>query len=213
MSRPQLLFVRAIWGDDEVSTWQKTKDDVRRWAAGPRIANFPEVFFAFGRRNAELLEPHGVDVALASEEHVENFSGKPNRRTELDNGFGQVNYGVSMWMHKLATIRQAFRIYRPRAIVWLDVDTRMLRQPDERMLKMLSRGPAFQGRLKRHKNPQCPWRGTRDEMKMSYHGGCYYIRDAAIVREAIKVQRRYPARNDETAISGAIDNLFLAACG
>ena len=109
---------------------------------------------------------------------------------------------ASMWWHKLVAIRQCL-LDTKGPVIHLDWDTECHGPiPD------MSKGPAFQGRLRWYSRPQCCHRPRGESKRIVYHGGCMYFRDVATIDRVLEFHaancRQYA---DEAAVSQVADEI------
>jgi len=197
------VIVHALWGDEIVETYQKTLNDVVEWCK--REHRCGDVTYAFGEQNLSFLKDMGIPARALTIEPIHNFG----REHRMPHGWkNTINYGLTMWRHKLEAIREALRSYP--SMIWLDWDTVCDKPPDDDLWCNLHRGPAFQGRYRQMYRPLCPWRGETEGRRRAWHGGCFYVRSLAIVDRAIRLMEdHYPDHHDETVWTKAVDEIYF----
>jgi len=193
-----VTIVRALWGDEHVANWPKALRDAQLSIAGQPKPPLDHLIFGYGQQNLNFLRNCGVDAVLANKAAIVDFSGCGNRDTIDRSPYGQVNYGLSMWIHKIDSIHQAFQ-RGVEEVVWLDWDV-IYRNPDGDVLERLNTGPDFQGRLRSyHRSPTV------------YCGACWYFRSAALVQDifdAMLTLRDF-SRTDEYVATERVSRKFF----
>ena len=211
MGISQGVFVRGFWGDSDPSypttTRTKTLRDIRKSLAA-EFQPEPLIVYCWGTENFEFLKSLGVEAELVSERPIEDYSnGKTPRDAINPKGKGKINYGVSMWRHKLECIRMALRNYG-KQVIWLDWDVHQIRPIPSHFWAYLEVGRPIRAALRSYKRPQCPWR-PRADRRLVVHGGFIYCRWLALIEQIIEVHStKFPTYTDETPISWVIDELM-----
>ena len=108
---------------------------------------------------------------------------------------------ASMWWRKLLAIRQC-AIDTGGPVLHMDWDTEC-----DGKLPDMSKGPAFQGRLRWYSRPQCNHR-PRGFTRIVYHGGCMYFRDLETIERAIYFHAKFSRQfADEAAVTQLADEI------
>ncbi len=204
-----LIAVRALWGDIEMITHAKALADVKACLARQSDLGIPLRVYCFGQKNLQFLERAGCEATILETSPVVDWNRTRAREPEDQ---GRINYGLSQWRHKLEAVMAALNA--PAAgktgVIWLDWDTVVNRPVDGVLTRSLAMGPPFQGRLRQYHTAHAPWRPAEFGQRRVYHGGCFYVREPAIIQKAIGVQaKRYPHMPDETALSWYVDRKML----
>lgn len=202
----RIIAVRALWGDERVVTHRKSIADARR--AASQSLGIEQHVYCYGLDNQRFVRDAGIEPTLLNTEGIVNWEGTDIPRNPEEEG--RINWGLSMWRHKLEALIAAFNDQKPAGIIWLDWDTIISRPVDHVLRDRLSVGARFQGRNRQYCNPHAPWRSPEFGKRRIYHGGCFYVRDAEIVRAAIKIQaEQYRLMTDETALTKVVDDVIL----
>lgn len=165
-----VTIVRALWGDEHVANWPKALRDVQLSIAGQTKPQLEHLIFGYGQQNLNFLRNCGADAILANQSAVVDFNCCDKRDVIYRGPYGQVNYGLSMWIHKIDAMREAFK-RGAEEILWLDWDV-IYHHTYGGTLQQLNTGPQFQGRLRSyHRSPTV------------YCGACWYFRSALLVNE------------------------------
>src|SRR3989304_5006794 len=132
-------FVRALWGDELIDRWADRPHEVaecRKRTPQPT----PSVLVAFGRKNAQMAQEAGWDVVLASGEPVVNLTGQRERNARAS--FGAYPWGMTMYAHKFLAVAAALRAGWDE-VVFLDLETALLRPLPEDLWPVLGAGPTL----------------------------------------------------------------------
>lgn len=202
-----MIFVRALWGDASVCTHDKALFDVQN-----RLGVLPPecamVVVAYGQHNAEFISNLGYRCLARHDLIPREYDAlNPSRPKPLSRRRpGTVVSGITMWWHKLDAIRSVMYACDTDEVIWLDWDTRVLKQPDEELFALLANGPPLQSAECPWKTPRAPWR-TGANRKWSFHGGCYYVRGIEIIQKAIDLHAAgWCLYTDETVMTWIADH-------
>lgn len=206
-----MIFIRALWGDNTVCTYQKALLDIQE-RSGRLDCEYPLYCVAYGEHNAAFLRKRGYDniITRAEQLPIQYAANLDRPRPVSKRRPGTVVDGVMMWWHKLDAIRVVMHGSGASDAIWLDWDTKILKTPDEAMWRMLREGPAFQG-------AECPWKSSRAPWrtgnKWAFHGGCYYVRGVELIEQAIvKHATQWPLYSDETVMTDIADHVIGQDC-
>jgi hypothetical protein len=155
---------------------------------------------------------------VLSEAPVANFANQPDRfhlrhrpvedltdgeirlaRAERD---GHVNWGFSIWRHKLEVLRQAVADHGE--IVWLDWDVVLTRPLPGDFWGTLSAGPSFRATLVQYRRHVCRWRKS-DQGGYQPLAAWIYCRDPGLIDDALGWHDDNPTRSEQVALAWALD--------
>lgn len=203
------VFVRGLWGEAQdakhpTSGHGRALQAAKRSCRAPHQPE-PQVVYVWGNENFAALERFRLNLVLVSPDPLTNYGTTDVARDCTSRG--QVNWGVSMWRHKLEAIRMALD-HHP-AIVWLDWDTHQVANLPPDFWQRLAAGQPFQGSLRQYKRKQCLWRPEKDNPRLVPHGAWIYCREQRLVERAIELHaERVPTFTDETAWAAVLDELL-----
>lgn len=210
-AKSQGVFVRGLWGEGEdgerpTLTLPKTLQDIQNSLAA-KFQPEPLIVYCWGTENQNFLKSHEVESIPVSKRPIENYSGDPETpRGDIDPVVGRVNYGVSMWRHKLESLCMALQIHQQ--VVWLDWDVHQVQAIPNDFWSILRAGPEIQAALRGYRRPQCPWRPRRGR-GLVVHGGFIYCRSLLLIERVIEIHStKFPTYTDETPISYVIDDMM-----
>lgn len=204
------VMVRAIFGDEQVDTWPKSKGDVADCKARGHI--LPGSFVvAFGQPNSDVLTALGIEhrvVPCAPGEGVHDFLKLGTRN--VSGWRNNNNYGIIIWRHKLEAVRLALEEHE--AAIWCDWDTKIMRTPDQTLYDSLAAGPEFQGRYRQYRRSISAWRkhSGLDHARKAFHGACFYMRGKDVIQRAIRLMEdEHRDWIDEPLFTLMVDRMYF----
>jgi hypothetical protein len=205
------VMVRALFGDCLVDTWDKAKRDAQECLARGHLLPGTLVY-AFGQVNSDLLGELGIAHRMLPcnpGEGVKDFLGLGTRK--ISGWRGSVNYGISIWRHKLEAVKLA--LCEQESVIWCDWDTRIIKLPDAALYALLAHGPEFQGRYRQYRRSMCLWR-RNDKLpheRKAFHGACFYVRGQYMCDKAIGIMESedYRLQIDEPVMTLAVDMKYF----
>lgn len=201
------LFLRGLWGQgpdagpNQTETLDKTRHDISR-SLKVKHQPTPLTVGAYGRENFQHLKGLGVRwPVLLNPRPIVNFEYSDQARVSQNNG--RINWGLSMWRHKLEIIKWGLGL--SDEVVWLDWDIHQVAEMPQDFWERLRDGAPLRAALRCYQNPQCMWRGRR-EKRMVPHGAFIYCRDRTLIERAIWWHtNHHPESTDEVAMAHLID--------
>ena len=202
-------FVRAIWGQGPSSD-----APVASYGSAIAAAAHPSAYqrnklrdqtvvYCWGEWNFQFISNIGWVPTLASHSSIQNFAGDDTPHSPTNGG--RINYGISMWRHKLESMRLAMQTWQE--IVWLDWDVHIICRLPSEFWEHLRDGQPLRLAQKSYTRPQCNWRDGRDNQRISLHGAMIYCRDASLIDDAIRIMHtEYPNQSDEQSFAKLIDD-------
>lgn len=159
--------------------------------------------YAYGEENYDALEGYLPmhELELASPDPIVNWDGAPERNPEDRN---TVNWGVSMWRHKLDAMRRA--LTEAPQVIWLDWDVHQIADLPPDFWSRLADGPPFGACLRYYKRPQTWWR-PRGQQKAVPHGAWVYVRQEALDGILKAHEEHTPKSTDEIAYARWLDEV------
>ncbi len=206
------MFIRGLWGDDKVGTWSKALADV-----SINLNNnghpHPIQTFVYGDVNFKFLSWLRARPVMMSKEAVCSWgrsedrdpsaystARRPSRRD------GNLNWGVTVWRHKLAIIRHAIEQFGE--VVWLDWDCWRLRDLPANFWELLQWGRPFQASLLKFRRRVLPWMNDDYQSNFTPHGAFIYCRDASIIDQMIALSDEFPTYIDEALFIKWIERVW-----
>lgn len=207
--KQKYTFIRGLWGEAADSEYPTHTLPATLYEIDKSLQKThqpqPTTVYCWGDANFAFLQSRGANTVLASHEPIANYSGNPKTpRGEIDS-MGRINFGLSMWRHKLESFRLALQQYEH--VIWLDWDVHQIRPLPTDFWSTLAKGQPIQAVLRQYRRPQCPWRllGKR----IVVHGAFVYCRSLLLIERTIDVHaQHFSYYTDETAISFVIDELL-----
>ncbi len=198
--RTNATCVRALWGDPIIKPYPSA---LRAMAAlsDNKCRKPPTVYYCWGEWNHDFLSRLGIASILVDAKPVSAWGSEESRNAGPN---GYVNYGMSIWRHKLEAIRLALQTHD--AVIWLDADVMLTsRRVPKSYWRVLSQGQPLQAVLRSYRRVQCQWRSTGRTIVP--HGAAIYCRDTNCVSMMISKMERYPHYTDEVCMAAVLDDL------
>lgn len=186
------VFVRALWGDEQVVRWSKTIKDIDDGLAAGLYNEQPRVTYAFGQTNFDLLEKNGFDPILIDEYPV------PNSKKRDDRGWADE---YSMWQLKVRSMEKAMESHDE--ILWLDWDAYCPMGTPSDFWARMRLGQHIQMPLVKFKRPFCYFR--EKDKRFVPEGAFIYCRDPSIVQQCKELYKEYPKEDDQALWARIID--------
>lgn len=201
MSRLPALFVRGLWGDDQIPRRPKVTGDLRRYRRRKWLVPAPLRIYAFGDENEQLLHAArwGKATVKIHESPVINFTGAAERGTDF-----HYPWGMSIWRHKLLCLLMG--LTDAEQVVWTDWDCRLVRELPDGFWRSMATGAPFQACLSRYTRPRAPWR-DRDTTIVP-HGSFVYCRERGIIERLLAIMDDNPLWYDEPCYAYLADELL-----
>lgn len=193
-------FVSGLWGDQHVQRRSKVKRDIanmlkREFQPEPRIA------YCYGQENFDYLTRLGLSTRLADDSPVKDFLQSGNRSP---NESGNVNFGVSMWRHKLEILDLALQEFDE--VIWLDWDCWLHAPLPPEFWEHLNNGARLQASLRMYRRRQCRWRNS-DPRKVP-SAAWIYLRCRELSSQLLRTHDQYPLLREEQVMARTIDDLM-----
>jgi hypothetical protein len=194
-------FIRGIFGDHEIAKWPKIIVDAVTNVNGrhhpPKIETY-----CYGKVNSSILNWLRVGYRVLSNDPVQQWEFAGEKRSPSSSGMaksrGMVNYGVSIWRHKLEIIHTALQ--ERKAVVWLDWDCWQIKKLPRVFWKWMHQGQPLQCSMLKFMKPKVPGREGAAAC-YSPHGAFIYCRDIKIIDELLALSQQHPTYYDETLIA------------
>ena len=198
-------FIRGLWGDAEISKWPKSLADVATTAINKHHPTYIHTY-VYGKTNSHYLSWLRVEHKTISLSPVNNWGSTDERKASKrgrEKHWGDVNWGVSIWRHKLEIIKQGLIDYGE--VVWLDWDCWQMSEMPEDFWTLISSGQPLQASMLHFTRPRLTWR-EGEATKFMPHGAFIYCRDIAIIAELLTLSNKYPDCYDEVLMARWIEN-------
>ncbi len=198
-AQQKVAFVSGLWGDEIVRRVPKVLDDIHTMLKRP-IQPEPRVAYCYGRQHFDFVKNLGLETRLASEAPLEKFSEAEERNP---NDRGNVNYGVSMWRHKLEIMHLAAQEFD--ALVWLDWDSWLHYPLPADFWERLAQGAEIQASLRQYKRRQCRWRST--DIRKVPSAAWVYLRGSDITARMLELHTEMPHLREEQIMAYVTDQM------
>lgn len=166
------------------------------------------VTYVFGLENFSFLKSHGIQAEIMDHRPVVNFRNEPDRGRDVE---GHVNYGSSMWRHKLIIIQHA--LARFGQVVWLDWDCQLMEPLPADFWQRMEAGAPFQAALTCYKKLQkAVWRPYNGWDRFIVPCGSFvYCRSPHAIKSILEIQDANPLWYDEICYALYTDQMTTVA--
>lgn len=202
------IIVRALWGEGQwarypIPPYKDTLKAIRNTVAADTWRHEKTMVFSYGAGNAQFLWKQGVQNSRVAEAPIVRWRDSPSTERSPTDG-NRVQWGLSMWRHKLDAIAKALRSHD--AVIWLDWDCRQIESLPPDFWSRLADGPPYRASLRQYKGPQAGWRTERrSDKRLVPHGAWQYYR-ADWIDSIIKMHATTcPEKTDEVAAARFLD--------
>lgn len=205
------LIVRALWGEGKdsdfpIPPYESTLKAIAGTVKARTYQHEKNVIYAYGHDNQTFLQQQGLASVLISADPIVNWDNAEQRNPSDGN---RVQWGLSMWRHKLDAIHHA--LYQAEAVIWLDWDCRQVAPLPLDFWEKLAAGPPFRASLRSYLGVQAGWRTIRPDKRLVPHGAWQYYRrenTTDTIGDVIAAHKtHYPTKTDETAVAKYLDLL------
>jgi hypothetical protein len=187
-----MMFIDGLWGDEKVAKWPRALASAA-YAILNDMHPLTSHTYAYGRSNHRFLNWLGVSAELLGEEGVCRWKSEQAGRDELDKHYGKhkydglVNWGVSLWRHKLEIIHKAVREFGE--VVWLDWNCWQVSEVPPHFWDVLRKGKPIQALLCKSS------RGN-----LGVNGSFIYCRSEQAILDILDLHQEHPAVFDEVLL-------------
>ncbi len=194
-------FIKCLWGDDLIDLREEHKREVSLCRQKP-FQPEPSVFVAFGLENEQIARDAGwPNVLRVSDEPVVNLTGAADRNAV--DWYGCLPYGIHMYFHKFLAIKAVLKAGYTD-VVFLDMESEMIRTLPEDFWQVLRAGQPLQAPLASYVRMKCYFWRDKDVRKVP-GAIAIYCRDTAVLDRCMEVAKANPRWSEEQAMAFVID--------